>query len=152
MTETAHTATHIEVSDAESGQRLDNFLLRKLSGVPKTRIYRAIRKGEVRVDKGRAKPERKLSAGEVIRIPPIGSVEAPTKAEAPARWNQRIAQSLRSLDDPIAGERTYTTTIPQICFCRSFATICLGETPSGASSNSSPRYRLAVTIGRVGAA
>ena len=94
MTETALTATHIEVSDAESGQRLDNFLLRKLSGVPKTRIYRAIRKGEVRVDKGRAKPERKLSAGEVIRIPPIGSVEAPTKAEAPARWNQRIAQSL----------------------------------------------------------
>ena len=94
MTETAHTATHIEVSDAESGQRLDNFLLRKLSGVPKTRIYRAIRKGEVRVDKGRAKPERKLSAGEVIRIPPIGSVETPAKAEAPARWNQRIAQSL----------------------------------------------------------
>ena len=94
MTETAHTATLIEVSDAESGQRLDNFLLRKLSGVPKTRIYRAIRKGEVRVDKGRAKPERKLSAGEVIRIPPIGSVETPAKAEAPARWNQRIAQSL----------------------------------------------------------
>ena len=94
MTETAHTATHIEVSDAESGQRLDNFLLRKLSGVPKTRIYRAIRKGEVRVDKGRAKPERKLSAGEVIRIPPIGSVETPAKAEAPARWNRRIAQSL----------------------------------------------------------
>ena len=94
MTETAHTATHIEVSDAESGQRLDNFLLRKLSGVPKTRIYRAIRKGEVRVDKGRAKPERKLSAGEVIRIPPIGSLETPAKAEAPARWNQRIAQSL----------------------------------------------------------
>ena len=94
MTETAHTATHIEVSDAESGQRLDNFLLRKLSGVPKTRIYRAIRKGEVRVDKGRAKPERKLVAGEVIRIPPIGSVETPAKAEAPARWNQRIAQSL----------------------------------------------------------
>ena len=94
MTETAHTATHIEVSDAESGQRLDNFLLRKLSGVPKTRIYRAIRKGEVRVDKGRAKPERKLSAGEVIRIPPIGSVETPAKAKAPARWNQRIAQSL----------------------------------------------------------
>jgi len=94
VTETAHTATHIEVSDAESGQRLDNFLLRKLSGVPKTRIYRAIRKGEVRVDKGRAKPERKLSAGEVIRIPPIGSVETPAKAEAPARWNQRIAQSL----------------------------------------------------------
>jgi len=94
VTETAHTATHIEVSDAESGQRLDNFLLRKLSGVPKTRIYRAIRKGEVRVDKGRAKPERKLSAGEVIRIPPIGSVETPAKAEAPARWNQRIAQSV----------------------------------------------------------
>jgi 23S rRNA pseudouridine955/2504/2580 synthase len=94
VTETAHTATHIKVSDAESGQRLDNFLLRKLSGVPKTRIYRAIRKGEVRVDKGRAKPERKLSAGEVIRIPPIGSVERPAKAEAPARWNQRIAQSL----------------------------------------------------------
>ena len=94
MTEPPRTATYLEVSDAESGQRLDNFLLRKLSGVPKTRIYRAIRKGEVRVDKGRAKPERKLAAGEIIRIPPIGSVEPPAKATAPARWHQRIAQSV----------------------------------------------------------
>ena len=84
----------IEVAEAEAGQRLDNYLLRKLSGVPKTRIYRAIRTGEVRVDKGRAKPERKLVAGETIRIPPIGSIETPKTAEAPARWHQRIAQSI----------------------------------------------------------
>ena len=45
--------------------------MRILGGVPKTRIYKAIRTGEVRVNKGRAKPERKLNAGDVIRIPPI---------------------------------------------------------------------------------
>ena len=61
----------IELSDEESGQRLDNYLMRILGGVPKTRIYKAIRTGEVRVNKGRAKPERKLNTGDVIRIPPI---------------------------------------------------------------------------------
>lgn len=50
------------ISEDEAGQRLDNFLLAKLKGVPKSLIYRIVRKGEVRVNKGRIKPEYKLQA------------------------------------------------------------------------------------------
>lgn len=61
----------IEVPEEYEGQRLDNFLLARLKGVPKSMIYRVIRKGEVRVNKGRAKPDRKLIGGDMIRVPPI---------------------------------------------------------------------------------
>ncbi len=59
----------IEVS--QEGQRLDNFLLTYLKGVPKSRIYRLIRKGEVRVNKHRIKPDYRIQAADIIRIPPI---------------------------------------------------------------------------------
>ena len=55
----------------EAGQRLDNFLLAQLKGVPKSMIYRIVRKGEVRVNKKRCKPDQKLVAGDEIRIPPV---------------------------------------------------------------------------------
>jgi 23S rRNA pseudouridine955/2504/2580 synthase len=61
----------IEISDAQLGQRLDNFLIKQLGNVPRTRIYRIIRKGEVRVNKKRCKPEYKLQAGDQVRIPPL---------------------------------------------------------------------------------
>lgn len=59
------------VDQEEAGQRLDNFLLRELKGVPKTMIYRIVRKGEVRVNKGRVQAAYRLQAGDVIRIPPV---------------------------------------------------------------------------------
>lgn len=65
----------IEVPADYSGQRLDNFLMARLKGVPKSLIYRVIRKGEVRVNKGRAKPERKLAAGDSVRVPPMRTRE-----------------------------------------------------------------------------
>ncbi len=61
----------ITVDDACDGQRIDNFLLRELKGVPRTHIYRLLRKGEVRVNKGRVKVHRKLCLGDVVRIPPV---------------------------------------------------------------------------------
>ncbi|QGM80060.1 23S rRNA pseudouridine(955/2504/2580) synthase RluC [Otariodibacter oris] len=61
----------ITISEDESGQRLDNFLLAKLKGVPKSLIYRIVRKGEVRVNKGRVKPEYKLQTEDIVRIPPV---------------------------------------------------------------------------------
>ena len=61
----------ITVDDFSIGQRLDNYLIKQLKGVPKSRIYRIIRKGEVRVNKGRKKADYKLKAKDVIRIPPI---------------------------------------------------------------------------------
>jgi 23S rRNA pseudouridine955/2504/2580 synthase len=58
--------------DAESaGQRLDNFLMRQLKGVPKTHVYRIIRSGEVRVNKGRAEAATRVQAGDMVRLPPV---------------------------------------------------------------------------------
>lgn len=61
----------IDVDEEYAGQRLDNFLLTRLKGVPKSVIYRVIRKGEVRVNKGRTKPEYKLQSGDQVRVPPL---------------------------------------------------------------------------------
>ncbi len=61
----------VTVSPEQDGQRIDNFLLRHLKGVPKTLIYRILRKGEVRVNKGRIKPDYRVQAGDEIRIPPV---------------------------------------------------------------------------------
>lgn len=63
------------ISDDEGGQRIDNFLLTKLKGVPKSLVYRIVRKGEVRVNKGRIKPEYKLQAGDLVRVPPVRVAE-----------------------------------------------------------------------------
>jgi 23S rRNA pseudouridine955/2504/2580 synthase len=65
------TVKFVTIDTANTGQRVDNFLLTHLKGVPKSRIYRILRKGEVRVNKGRVKPEYKLSDGDLVRIPPV---------------------------------------------------------------------------------
>jgi 23S rRNA pseudouridine955/2504/2580 synthase len=59
------------VSEHDSGQRLDNFLLKRFKDIPKSKIYQIIRKGEVRVDKKRAKAATKLEPGQVVRVPPL---------------------------------------------------------------------------------
>ena len=59
-----------------AGQRIDNYLLRVLKGVPRTRIYRLLRRGEVRVNSGRVKPTHRLQEGDEIRIPPVRRVES----------------------------------------------------------------------------
>ena len=61
----------LTISQRYDGQRLDNFLIRELKGVPRSRVYRLIRRGEVRVNKKRCKPEFKLGIGDKLRIPPI---------------------------------------------------------------------------------
>ena len=61
----------VTVDEFSVGQRLDNYLVKQLKGVPKSHIYRIIRKGEVRVNKGRKKADYKLLTEDVIRIPPI---------------------------------------------------------------------------------
>ncbi len=70
---------HIEVTQKNELQRVDNFLLGILKGVPKSKIYRVIRKGEVRINKKRCKPETKLVLGDVVRVPPIYSDESAQK-------------------------------------------------------------------------
>ncbi len=61
----------LEVAPELAGQRIDNFLRTQLKGVPKTLIYRILRKGEVRVNKGRIKPDYKLQVGDIVRVPPL---------------------------------------------------------------------------------
>jgi len=58
------------IDNDHAGQRIDNYLFTRLKGVPKSRIYRILRKGEVRVNKGRVKAEYKLLPDDIVRIPP----------------------------------------------------------------------------------
>jgi 23S rRNA pseudouridine955/2504/2580 synthase len=76
----------VEVEPDYAGQRVDNFLLARLKGVPKSRIYRIIRKGEVRVNRSRVKPEYKLVEGDQVRIPPVRVAER----EAPVAPGQKL--------------------------------------------------------------
>jgi 23S rRNA pseudouridine955/2504/2580 synthase len=74
----------VQVDEGSDGQRLDNFLIRLLKGVPKTHVYRVIRSGEVRVNKGRAQADTRVATGDVIRVPPVRVAERP-ESTAPAR-------------------------------------------------------------------
>ncbi|KAB7897608.1 23S rRNA pseudouridine(955/2504/2580) synthase RluC [Rouxiella sp. S1S-2] len=78
------TVQLIPITEDEAGQRIDNFLRTFLKGVPKSMIYRILRKGEVRVNKKRIKPEYKLLAGDEVRVPPVRVAEredAPVSAK-----------------------------------------------------------------------
>lgn len=75
----------VEVDEDSAGQRLDNFLIRHLKGVPKTHVYRIIRSGEVRINKGRVSADTRVEAGDVVRLPPVRiSDKVAEKAERPA--------------------------------------------------------------------
>lgn len=75
----------VEVDADSAGQRLDNFLIRHLKGVPKTHVYRIIRSGEVRINKGRVSSDTRVEAGDVVRLPPVRiSDKVAEKAERPA--------------------------------------------------------------------
>jgi 23S rRNA pseudouridine955/2504/2580 synthase len=77
----------VAIDDRHAGQRLDNFLIRELKGVPKSRIYRILRKGEVRVNGGRAKPDYRLEIGDRVRLPPIRMAPAPSRSPGESfRW------------------------------------------------------------------
>lgn len=85
MPASAPQVKSVEVDEESAGQRLDNFLLRQLKGVPKTHVYRIIRSGEVRVNKGRASADTRVEAGDVVRVPPVRlSERVAEKAEAMA--------------------------------------------------------------------
>jgi 23S rRNA pseudouridine955/2504/2580 synthase len=75
--EMASPAVHfLSIDENQAGQRIDNFLLARLKGVPKSRIYRIIRKGEVRVNKKKVKPEYKLQTSDLVRVPPVRVAES----------------------------------------------------------------------------
>lgn len=81
--------SYVVVSEEDDGQRVDNFLINKLKGMPRTRVYRLLRKGEVRVNKKRAEPSYRLQAGDNVRIPPVHLPEKAAQA-APSRQTESL--------------------------------------------------------------
>lgn len=88
----------VRVDDDSAGQRLDNFLLAQLRGVPKSVIYRVIRKGEVRVNKGRVRPDTRLQGGDQVRIPPVATPEK-TPRPAPGDRVQGVMEEAIVFED-----------------------------------------------------
>jgi len=86
----------VEITAAEGGQRVDNFLISRLDGVPRTRVYRIIRKGEVRINRKRCKPDYKLQPGDQVRIPPLLLVdsEKPARSRPPEQLLRRLEQAV----------------------------------------------------------
>lgn len=82
--QTKVSVSYITIEPDFADQRIDNFLVTKLKGVPKTRIYRILRKGEVRVNKKRVEPSYRLQAGDLVRIPPVQLAER-KEQEGPGR-------------------------------------------------------------------
>src|SRR6185295_19385706 len=92
-----YTVTVHQVSEQASGQRIDNYLLKILKGVPKSHIYRILRSGEVRVDKRRVTPDFRVAGGETLRLPPM-RLPAPSSKAAP-RADPRLEQAVLFEDD-----------------------------------------------------
>ncbi len=96
-----HNKVHIvEITPRNTDQRLDNFLLGQLKGVPKSRVYKLLRSGQVRVNKGRKKPGYRLQEGDQVRIPPVTMLEKPS-SEAPAYMLEKIQQSILFEDNAL---------------------------------------------------
>ncbi|HJN50021.1 MAG: 23S rRNA pseudouridine(955/2504/2580) synthase RluC [Pseudomonadales bacterium] len=82
------------IGPESDGQRIDNFLITRLKGVPKSRIYRLIRKGEVRLNSGRVKPDRRLQEGDRVRIPPVRMSRSEPGPTFTDRQSVRLARQL----------------------------------------------------------
>jgi 23S rRNA pseudouridine955/2504/2580 synthase len=85
-TQAAPQAYFVTISEEDAGQRIDNFLLRTCKGVPKSHIYRILRSGEVRVNKGRIDQLYRLETGDLVRIPPVRVAEKSTAAVPAAEF------------------------------------------------------------------
>jgi 23S rRNA pseudouridine955/2504/2580 synthase len=93
------TVQHFEVTEDEAGQRLDNYVQRHLGGMPRSRVYRVIRKGEVRVNGRRAGPELRLQPHDRIRIPPVRIAPAAESATPPRELIARLDKALIHEDE-----------------------------------------------------
>jgi 23S rRNA pseudouridine955/2504/2580 synthase len=102
-------AEFVTVDENSDGQRLDNFLIRQLKGVPKTHVYRIIRSGEVRVNKGRASADTRIAEGDIVRLPPVRvSERMAEKTEAMAAEVAKYA--LTNLEDSAKDGRKISKT------------------------------------------
>lgn len=84
----------LTIQSVHASQRIDNFLRTRLKGLPKSRLYKALRKGEVRVNKKRVDPDYRLQAGDIIRIPPLRLAAPGEKAAIPQTLSTEIANAI----------------------------------------------------------
>lgn len=91
----------VTVDEASDGQRVDNFLFKTIKNIPRSYVYRILRKGEVRVDKKRVKPTRKLKIGELVRIPPIKYLEQKDDVTANSRELEKLTDTIVLEDEYI---------------------------------------------------
>jgi len=87
------------VDPESAGQRIDNFLLRHLKGVPRSHLYRVLRRGEVRVNKGRIQADYRLKTGDLVRIPPLRTPTPEAPVRAPERQLERLAAAILFEDE-----------------------------------------------------
>ena len=90
--QTTAAASFVTVLEDDAGQRLDNFLIRHLKGVPKTHVYRIIRSGEVRINKGRAQADTRVQDGDVVRLPPVRTSERANQKAVAIQAAQEIVR------------------------------------------------------------
>lgn len=90
---------YVEITEDNSDQRLDNFLITRLKGVPKSHIYRIVRKGEVRVNKGRVDVKYRLVAGDIVRVPPVRVAERSEESYIPQGLQAALQQGILFEDD-----------------------------------------------------
>jgi 23S rRNA pseudouridine955/2504/2580 synthase len=93
----------LTISEEEAGQRIDNFLLRLCKGVPKSHVYRVLRSGEVRVNKGRIDQTYRLELGDVVRIPPVRMAEKPAPSAPGAEFKILLEDNFLLVIDKPAG-------------------------------------------------
>ncbi|VAW66213.1 Ribosomal large subunit pseudouridine synthase C [hydrothermal vent metagenome] len=94
MTELLHQGVQlVEIGPRNADQRLDNYLLSQLKGVPKSRVYKLLRSGQVRVNKGRKKADYRVKLGDIVRIPPVRIIET-DDSKAPQHLVDRVSQSI----------------------------------------------------------
>ncbi|SEQ98701.1 23S rRNA pseudouridine955/2504/2580 synthase [Solimonas aquatica] len=89
----------MSVGAKEDGQRIDNFLLKQLPGVPKSHVYQLLRSGQVRINGGRVKAERKLAKGDEIRIPPVRDVDKSQAVRPPDAMLNRLRATIIHEDE-----------------------------------------------------
>ena len=94
MTQKSMGVRYLTVDERGDGQRIDNFLLRELKGIPRALVYRLLRRGEVRVNKGRAKAGRRLVAGDVVRVPPLRQAQRSEPGKPPDRLIEKIEETV----------------------------------------------------------
>lgn len=96
------SVTWLEIEDGDAGQRIDNYLIKRLKGVPKSHVYRILRSGEVRVNSGRVDAAYRVASGDRIRVPPIRIASRPGPAGGGGKGlGQQLGQTVLYEDDSL---------------------------------------------------